>query len=169
MYHASLAISENGFYEIVHERRVNEVWVVEYNPYCLEEMRSNMAIKLITKTPQKVVNYITKGSGRKFHDYENGSLRSVVKCLEEKNDDVGESLVRRVKQMMEVCQAEALFRIDPNLSMSNTNVAVTWVNTSFPRERGAVYARVEEDGEELPDRVGEFVRMSRIEDRYQRK
>ena len=92
-----------------------------------------------------------------------------MKCLEEKNDDVGESLVRRVKQMVEVCQAEALFRIDPNLSMSNTNVAVTWVNTSFPRERGAVYARVEEDGEELPDRVGEFVRMSRIEDRYQRK
>ena len=169
MYHASLAISENGFYEIVHERRVDEAWVVEYNPHCLEEMRSNMAIKLITKTPQKVVNYITKGSGRKFHDYENGSLQSVVKCLEEKNDDVGESLVRRVKQMVEVCQAEALFRIDPNLSMSNTNVAVTWVNTSFPRERGAVYARVEEDGEELPDRVGEFVRMSRIEDRYQRK
>ena len=53
-----------------------------------------MAIKLITKTPKKVINYITKRSGRKW---------------------------------------------------------------------------VEEQGEELPDRVGEFVRMSRIEDRYQRK
>ena len=28
---------------------------------------------------------------------------------------------------------------------------------------------LKEQGEELPDRVGEFVRMSRIEDRYQRK
>ena len=102
-------------------------------------------------------------------DYRKYALKTHAQMYADMFLYVAESLVRRVKQMVEVCQAEALFRIDPNLSMSNTNVAVTWINTSFPRERGAVYARVEEDGEELPDRVGEFVRMSRIEDRYQRK
>ena len=169
LYHTSLSISCSKNYELVHQRNVDEVWVAEYNPYCLEELKTNMAVKLITYTPRVVVNYITKGKGRKMGDDENSSLASVVNALKRVEKPLAERLIKRVKDMVEVCQAEALFRIDPNLSMSSTNVPITWINSSFPHRRGATYARVEEEGEELPDRVGEFMRLPRIEDRFQEK
>ena len=169
MYHTSLSISCTKYYELVHQRKVDEAWVAEYNPYCLEKMKTNMAVKLVTKTPQKVVRYVTKGKGRKKGDDENSSFASIQHALENVDDPSSRRLKKRVSEMVEVCQTEALFRIDPNLSMSTTNVPVTWINSSFPQRRGATYARVEEQGEELPDRIGEFERLSRIEDRYQRK
>ena len=169
LYHTSLSISCSKNYELVHQRNVNEVWVAEYNPYCLEDLETNMAVKLITYTPKVLINYVTKGKGRKMGDDENSSLAKVVNALNHVEKPLAERLIKRVKDMVEVCQAEALFRIDPTLSMSSTNVPITWINSSFPHKRGATYARVEEEGEGLPDRVGEFVRLPRIEDRYQEK
>ena len=43
---------------------VKEAYVNDYNPYCLEAMRSNLAFELITHTPDKVTAYITKAKHR---------------------------------------------------------------------------------------------------------
>ena len=64
VYHTALATARKKNHTLVSERRVDEAWVVEYNPHCLEAVQSNMAIRLVMHTPNFVIDYITKGGGR---------------------------------------------------------------------------------------------------------
>ena len=80
-------------------------------------------------------------------------------------------MAERAAKMTEVCQAEAFFRPDPSMHMSDTNIKVDWIDTSFPDKRGVTFSRVEDkgNGTSLPDRCGEFQPTSRIEDKYQKR
>ena len=78
-------------------------------------------------------------------------------------------LAARAREMREICESEAFFRIDRQMHMSDSNTFTVWVNTAFPAERKSSFVRVEEGGIELPNRPGEYQRTSRIEDKYQRK
>ena len=66
IYHTALATSSTKHHTLVSKRRVDEAWVVEYNPYCLEAKESNMVIRLIMHTPKTVLDYITKGNSSKL-------------------------------------------------------------------------------------------------------
>ena len=61
VYHTALATARKKNHNLVSERRVDEAWLVEYNPHCLEAMESNMAIRLVMYTLKCVIDYITKG------------------------------------------------------------------------------------------------------------
>ena len=77
-------------------------------------------------------------------------------------------VANRVKAMREVSEAEAYFRLDPELSLSSTNLNVEWVNTAFPDIRTGNY--VLDDGPNsitLPGKPGIYSRASGLLDKYE--
>ena len=151
--------------ELVLVRDVYEVFVATYNPYLLEAMRSNMEVNLVLYTPEVVLKYITKRKKT--------SSTQLATVRELKHDDTfahRRDIINRLKHMREVTEAEAYFRLDPDLTLSSTNLSVEWVNTAFPQTRTASY-RLDEggDGVSLPGRPGFYVRTSGLLDKYEQK
>jgi hypothetical protein len=166
IYYTALATSCSDVHELVSRRAVSEIWIADYNPYCMEAMKSNMEVKIILSTPRKVFSYVTKGAKpKKF-----GSKQKVLSELQGLNLCTNSMKVAdRIAEMTEVCQSEAFFRIDKQLHLADNNTTVAWVNSTFPDERGSTFKQVEGEGIELPDRPGQYQRTSRIEDKYQMK
>ena len=150
-------------HELVMIRDVSEAYVSTYNPYLLEAMRSNMDVSLILHTPYDVLDYISKGGGDRYQRQKNHSVKK-VKAL------VGPRAAGRVDQMKEVTESEAYYRLDPELSLSDTNLTVEWVNAVHPSRRTASYVR--DDGPEgvsLPGLPGLFVQTSGLLHKFQTK
>ena len=55
---------------MVAKRRVGDAWTEWYNPHCLEAMRSNMSVQLVTRTPDRVLAYMTEGHEERVSDVE---------------------------------------------------------------------------------------------------
>ena len=142
-----------------------------YNPWCLERMKSNMSIQLITHTPDKVRCYMTKGGNDKEGMNRDKSENIILKTLMDCDTADAHRLAKRVENMTEVCHPEAFFRLDPSMHMADTNVKVEWMDVSFPDKRGTTFRRAgeNEQGVSVPERSGEFLPNSRIEDKYQKK
>ena len=145
IYHTALATARKNNHMLVSERRVNEAWVVEYNPHCLEAMQSNMAIRLVMHTPNFVIDYITKG-GRKSRSKsaaEEGVSDSVaMRKLQEIGGDDARKIAIRADKMREICQSEAFFRIDRNLKLKlKLSVEVENLIFQFPSGQGINFTR----------------------------
>ena len=157
--------TESLINELVLVRDVYEVYVATYNPFLLEAMRSNMEVNLVLYTPEVVLRYITKSKKT------SGKQLSTVREL--RNDDAfanRSNIINRLKHMREVTEAEAYFRLDPELTLSSTNLSVEWVNTAFPLIRTASYKLDDGDsGVSLPGRPGRYVRTSGLLDKYEQK
>ena len=125
-----------------------------------------MGRHLILYTPSTVVNYITKSSERpKFQTETIRKLKENRGCTDELN--------RRLKNCMrEVSEAEAFFRLDPELTLSETNLNVVFVNTALPQKRTGSYVRTEDENDvstNLAGKPGQFVRTSGLLDKYQNR
>ena len=163
IYYAALSTSCTGSHHLVSRRLPEEAMVADYNPYCLEAMQSNMEVKLILATPVKVLGYVTKGGRAGKNDF-------VADALDRQRfSSHGKRLAARAREMREICESEAFFRLDRQMHLSDSNASTVWVNTDFPAGRKSSFVRVEEGGIELPNRPGEYERTSRIEDKYERK
>ena len=163
IYYAALATSCTGSYHLVSRRAVSEAWVADFNPYCLEAMQSNMEVKLILATPGNVLSYVTKAGNA-------GRRASVADALDGQGPSMQvKKIAARARDMREICEAEAFFRMDSQMHMSDSNVTTVWVNTDFPERRASTFVRVEDGGIELPNRPGEYQRTNRIEDKYEKK
>ena len=164
VYYAALSTSCTDDHHLVSRRAVAEVWVADYNPYCLEAMQSNMEVKLVLATPNTVLRYVTKG-GKTGHN----TSRVVNALLDQEFSIYATRLGNRAQDMNEICESEAFFRLDKQLHMSDTNVTTVWVNSGFPNERTSSFVRADAGGVALPARPGEYLRKDRIEDRYEKK
>ena len=51
-------------YQVVLQRSVGESYTVDYNPYLLECMKSNMEVRYVTHTPHLLINYVTKAENK---------------------------------------------------------------------------------------------------------
>ena len=138
-------------YQLVMKRNVKEAYVNDYNPYCLEAMRSNLAFELITHTPDKVTAYITKAK------HKMGGKTKVENQLKRNATTVsGQKIADRAREQREVSLPEAYFRIDGSLKLAESNMEVLYVCTKFPEDRSSSYMKAEEDGIRIPGRDGLF-------------
>ena len=64
IYYTALATAITGEHKLVSIRHVSDIWVADFNPYCLEAMQSNMEVVLIMATPDRVLQYVTKANHR---------------------------------------------------------------------------------------------------------
>ena len=124
-----------------------------------------MEVNLVLYTPEVVLRYITKSKKT--------SRTQLSTVRELRNDDAfanRSNIINRLKHMREVTEAEAYFRLDPELTLSSTNLSVEWVNTAFPLIRTASYKLDDGDsGVSLPGRPGRYVRTSGLLDKYEQK
>ena len=169
LYHTALSIStwevnKTLVHQLVLRREVSESYVVDYNPFCLEAMQSNMELRFVLHTPIKLIEYMTKAQKSL------GTHRKVVTSL--KANGIDTSLVNILKGMSEhrsVNLSEAFFRIDDDLPLSETNLPVEFVNTNFPNNRPSNYVRVDEGGVLLPNMIGRYIKTPEFLDDYSDK
>ena len=148
--------------ELVMERDVKEAYVATYNPYLLEAMKSNMEVTLVLHTPDSVLHYITKSSK---------PPKSQSETSRKLNDgSVSQATKNRIEAMREVSEAEAFFRLDPELTLRETNMPVEWINTALPNKRTGSFIKAEdEDGISLPGKTGQYVKTLSFIDKYERR
>ena len=171
VYHTALSVSRDPHHHLVMRRGVSEAWIAEYNPQCLEDMKSNISIRLVLHTPETVLNYITKGNNIK--DGKERSQDIIVNKLREMSDmgdTDAEWVADRAENQREVSLPEAFFRIDDQLHLAESNVAVVYVDTHFPNLRKATFVTSrEQEGTSIPGRPGKYTRTSRAEDKYEKR
>ena len=167
VYHTSLSVSTKGYCDLVSRRRVQDAWTEWFNPHCLEAMRSNMSVQLVTHTPDRVLMYMTKG-----HEGHDERVSDVEKALKETVGPYASyaaKVAERARNMTEISIAEAYHKIDPELHMSDTNIGAVRIDTRFPDKRGTSFVRVDQGGTELPNREGEYQKTNRIEDKHEQR
>ena len=77
-------------------------------------------------------------------------------------------MTNRVAGMREVSEAEAYFRLDPELSLNESNLTVDWVNTALPAVRTGSYKLDDgPDSVELPGKPGRYVQTSGLFEKYE--
>ena len=156
LYYTALSTStwrvgDELVYQLLVKRNVAESFTVDYNPFILEVLGSNMELSLITFTPGNVVEYITKEKDFAFslnearnnliENEEAPSLENVLKSI---NDDRMLSL------------AEAFYRVDSSLSLTETNLPVLYVDADLPHKRKRFFRKCIDGPDVLPGRHGHF-------------
>ena len=164
VYHTALSIAtwkvENELVsQIILRRSPKDSFIMDYNPYCLEAIRSNMAMELITHTPMKVIDYITKAK-----DIENSSH---LPFFEQKVPSSNrKQIIDTAKNHRKVSINEAFYRIDNSLRLSESNVDVVYLNIKFPEDRSSTVSKVKDSGFEIPGRDGLFMKNKDLLDKY---
>ena len=153
----------NSVHKLVIQRDVQEVYTVQYEPHILEASRANHSMEIICNTVERVVDYVTKGPGEREEKKMAHDLHAVG------HKDKSAQLLATTMDHREVTQSEAYFRIDPKLSLANTNLPVVFVNTKFPLNRSRNYekARIEDEGVTINNLEGRYKKRDNILDKYQ--
>ena len=148
----------NREHRLVLQREVREAYVVQYEPHILEATGANHSMEIITRTPFKVYDYITKKRYGANEDAE--KIRQDMESLGylfNKERLMGQTAAHR-----EVTQSEAYFRVDHSLVLSRSNINVVFVNTNFPdlrvrryqKDRTHIKERRREPCDETDEEVG---------------
>ena len=147
-------------YQLVLKRSVSESFTVDYNPYLLECMKSNMEVRYVTHTPSLLVKYVTKAANKP-------NIDRVIEDIRRAGGPItGASVATHAQNYRKVSLPEAFFRIDSRLFLSNTNIQVVNVNTNFPNNRGTMYQLSNEGQIHLPGREGLFVLVENTLTKY---
>ena len=160
IYHTALSIAtwkvdRKLVYQIVYKRNVNECFIAEYNPYCLEAMQSSMSFEFITHTPEKVLDYITKSRVE-----DKASMTEFLKTNTPRYQK--DCFLEHRKVSLNEC----FYRIDTELSLSDTNVNVCYIDARFPEKRSSVYSKIEVGGIKLFGKEGQYVRKMDMIEKY---
>ena len=140
---------------MVARRTVEDAWTEWFNPHCLQAMRSNMSVQLVTHTPDRVLSYMTKG----HEGPDDGIMPETEEALDKTSGPYASyaaKIAGRVRSMTEISLAEAYHKIDPELHMSDTNIKAVRIDTGFPDKRGTSFVRVDQGGTELPNCEGGY-------------
>ena len=166
MYYTALSTSTWSFdgellYQLLPKRRVEESFTVDYNPFLLEAMESNMELSLITYTPHRVVEYITKEKHRAF------SLNKASKKLMRRWDDVSlGNILEVINEDRNLSLPEAFYRVDRSLSLSATNMPVIHVDADLPHQRKRFFQKCRDGPDVLPGSLGRFREIPDLFDDY---
>ncbi len=128
VYHDSLSIGRLAKY--LPRRTVAEAWVVNYNPYIMLTWQANHEIKLVTHTPHKLFQYITKGSRQHSVHL---AITELVDRGRPGDIDAARCMEKLVQHgQREVSLAEAMYRLDSRLNYTSTSpgINVVWVPTN---------------------------------------
>ena len=170
IYYASLSTSTwrvggDLVYQLLLKREVAECFTVDYNPFVLEAMGSNMEFSLVVFTPHNLIRYITKEQDVAF------SITKSMKELSENGEDQSlENVLKVIDRARKLSQPEAFYRVDNSLSLSETNLPAESICSDFPinrplhlipDQRGQVFNGIPGRYRHVPDMFSNYVHANR--------
>ena len=151
-YYEALRVTKKGKV-IILKRRVQEMWVNNYNPEWIHAWNGNMDIQLCLDffaICTYITDYYTKD--------ESGTLSHLIRAAKECH---GKSQKEQMKAMAQVFsshrhvgESEAYYKICPELHLSHSSVQTVYAHTGFPENRRVCLRRVNRKDpidEELPE------------------
>ena len=151
-YYEALRVTKKGKV-IILKRKVQEMWVNNYNPEWIHAWNGNMDIQLCLDffaICTYITDYYTKD--------ESGTLSHLIRAAKECH---GKSQKEQMKAMAQVFsshrhvgESEAYYKICPELHLSHSSVKTVYAHTGFPENRRVCLRRVNRKDpidEELPE------------------
>ena len=105
------------------------------------------------------MNYITKAK-----DKNNSSLNSFLEKATPSS--CRKQILDRVASHRKVSLNEAFYRIDDSLVLSESNLAVVFVNVKFPELRSSVFSKAEKGCINIPGRAFKFAKGNDLISKY---
>ena len=144
-YYAALRVSSRGTV-IILKRDVKEIFVNNYNSEWLNAWDANMDIQVCLDY-YGVITYIT--------DYytkdESGTMPFLIDALKECSDKQPSEKMRVIADTFLTHrlkgECEALYCIDPNLYLTDSNIKTVWVDTNIPTNRRKLLRKALDDNE----------------------
>ena len=138
IYHRSLLTRRHAKH--LPRRTLSEAYVEEYNPWMLRAAGGNVSVKMVLHTPIKLYHYITKSSdGTRGIKAAASELRQRGGQLDLASSDLLEA--KMADGYREVTLGQALYRLDPTLRLSKSDLSVVWLCADVPELRGDVSFR----------------------------
>ena len=103
---------------------------MDYNPFILEVMGSNMEFSLVVFTPGNLIRYVTKEQDVAF-----SITRSKKKLVRNGDDPSLGNVLQEINGRRKLSQAEAFYRVDNSLCLTETNMKAVSVDADLPHER----------------------------------
>ena len=113
------------FARVILARRVGESYMASYSPAILLTAKTNHEVELITSTPNKVFNYVTKGGVASSKEGVGLAVRELRRRGEEERATELESMFANFDVRL-VSTTEAIYRIAPGLSLAASNVGIVY-------------------------------------------
>jgi hypothetical protein len=131
-YHKYLEMNKKGV-EVVLQRDIDEIYINAFNVLWLEEWNGNIDIQPVQDF-FAVITYITEYAFKP-----EPQEAAITQALEAIKDESMENKMKMIAQSFqdnrEMGEAEASYKIQPNLLMTNSNVGKQWVCLARPEER----------------------------------
>ena len=132
-YYAALCVNARGTV-IIKKKALNEIFVNNYNPEWLNALDANMDMQVCLDY-YGIITYITNY----YTKDESGTMPFLIDALKECTEKqscekmrviANTFLTHRLKG-----ECEALYCIDPNLHLTDSNIKTVWVDSNFSSNR----------------------------------
>ena len=136
-YHSALSVSQRGK-TVILKRKLNEMWVNNYNPLFMRAWKANMDIQFCMDSYAIVTyisDYLTKGDAGLTKELKN-ALKETKHCNNFEQLNYLKMVYFKHKQ---VSVSEATYRLVKGLDLKKSNIACTFLATGFPRNRSTFF------------------------------
>ena len=147
-WHYSLLF--RAYPRVVPRREVSEAYTVNYNPAIILCTLGNHEVEILTSTPGKAICYVTKGGTATTKKIVKLSARELQRRGEEEIADRMEEMVEKEKLRV-VTLAEAIYSMNPGLSLSSSNIGRKHVWVGEPEEEDNMDSQEGEEYDEEED------------------
>ena len=171
VYHYCLSFCEYGT-KIILRRRIDEVFVNNYNPHWMEAWQGNMDLQLCLdyfSIITYMTDYVTKPETKTTE-----VLKNVHK--EKKKDgcstkELMNTLIHTYLTHREMGECESYYKLDPTLKFKDSSRKTVFIGTGFPENRSKFLRKIKNDTENekafgVKDYDGKFVEMESLHDKY---
>ena len=142
-YFVALSFSKRG-YTVVQKRDIDELFVNSYNIEWIKAWNGNMDLQICLDF-FSVITYITDY----YSKDDSGTMKIINAALAENgSEDVKEQMKLISNTFLtsrQMGEAEAVYRLIPNLTLKGSNVTCQWVSTDLVEERSKRFRKATED------------------------
>lgn len=132
------------------KRRINEIWINNYNPEWIRAWNGNMDIQICTDI-FAIITYISDYCSKT----ETTKMSELLKAMRGNNSLNLKQRLETLKDIllthrkMGIC--EAIYKLMPNLHLKDSNIKCSFVSSGFPENRSKFLVKLPPETENIPE------------------